>query len=543
MIFWKKQEDMANSLSEEYGLSKPRVALFGASGTMGYQAFQELWKRREQYDIVVLLRPSKKNRSLFREYERRAGIAPLSGKGVAQGNGLTIVWGDATEYTDVERTVQGTDWVLDTMAFISPQADYHPEMARAVNTDAIRHIVRAIEAQPGGAERIRLIYTGTVAETGDRLAPIHWGRVGDPLKPSIFDYYAVTKIAGERAVLESDIRHWASLRMTFIMPTRYKELLALLDPIAFHMPLHACMENVTDRDAGYGMINTLDIPDDSDFWRRAYNMGGGPAMRCTAYAHLDMNYKLNGLSGIEACTERRWFALRNFHMQYYEDSHILNHYLHFWRDTLVSYCELLKRDMSLDMRMLALLCRRIPPLRHQVERVTYRMNRALVEKHRNGTVHWYDHRNDLRISAFFKDYATYEAIPDWGVDMPQHDSEPTWLRLDHGYDESKPRLELHDLQGAARFRGGACLANSWNGDWYIALPWRCALGHEFIAKPYTVLKAGHWCPQCVPPPWDYDEQARHNPFFAQVWYSNHDLDESHCYPEDCTQDIVGADQA
>ena len=521
---------------------KPRVALFGASGTMGHEAFKELWRRRDQYDLMVLLRPSAKNRALFRPYQQQAASVPGPGERVSQGNGLTIVWGDATHYADVKQTVQGVDWVLDAMAYISPQADYHPGIARAVNTDAIRNIVRAIEAQPGGAERIRLVYTGTVAETGDRLGSIHWGRVGDPLKPSIFDYYAVTKIAGERAVLESDIRHWVSLRMTFIIPTSHKEVLALLDPIAFHMPLDSCMENVTDRDAGYGMVNCLDVPDDSDFWRRAYNMGGGPEMRCTAYEHVDLSYKLNGLSGIEACSERRWFALRNFHTQYYEDSHVLNDYLHFWRDTLDGYRELLRQDMSAGMKALAFLCQRIPALRRRVEQATYEMNRALVEKHRNGTAYWYAQRQDLRISAFFKDYATYEAIPDWGAGTSLWEAEAEWKRLEHGYDESKPRLELSDLQGAARFRGGACLAPAWNGDWYAPLPWSCAVGHEFNAKPYTVLKAGHWCPQCVPPPWNYDEEARRNPFFAQVWYPNHDPDEHNLYPEDCTQDIVCADQ-
>ena len=67
-----------------------------------------------------------------------------------------------------QAAVQGVDWVLNAMAFISPQADYYPETARAVNTGAIQHVVRAIEAQPDGAKRIRLIHTGTVAETGDR---------------------------------------------------------------------------------------------------------------------------------------------------------------------------------------------------------------------------------------------------------------------------------------------------------------------------------------------------------------------------------------
>ena len=177
----------------------------------------------------------------------------------------------------------------------------------------------------------------TVAATGDRPPPIHWGRVGDPLKPSIFDFYAVTKIAGERIVLESHIQHWAVLRMTFIMPTRFEALLRLRDPIMFHMPIQAFMENISSSDAGYGMANVLDIPDDSDFWRRVYNMGGGPGMRITAAEYQNLAVQLLGLSGIQAVSERKWFALRNFHMQFYFDSGLTNSYLHYWREDMVSY--------------------------------------------------------------------------------------------------------------------------------------------------------------------------------------------------------------
>ena len=77
---------------------------------------------------------------------------------------------------------------------------------------------------------------------------------------------------------------------------------------------------------------------------------------------------------------------------------------------------------------------------------------------------------------------------------------------------------------------------------YQTLEWRCARGHEFEGKPYTILKAGHWCPDCVPPPWDFDQEARLNPYFAQVWYPNHNQDEDNFYPEDCLGDIAGADQ-
>jgi len=79
-----------------------------------------------------------------------------------------------------------------------------------------------------------------------------------------------------------------------------------------------------------------------------------------------------------------------------------------------------------------------------------------------------------------------------------------WRRLNHGYDESKERLSLGDLQGAARLRGGECLSGEWDGDLYSTLAWRCAFGHEFAGKPNTILKAGHWCPVCLAPPWNLD---------------------------------------
>lgn len=521
---------------------KENVVLFGGSGTMGHMAFRELWKMRDRYDITCLLLPHLTEKRLFRPYEEAASATPISGRGVTRGDGLKIIWGDATCYEDVELAVTGADWVLDAMAFISPEADYYPQKCRAVNTDAVVNIVRAIEAQPGGAEHIRLIYTGTVAETGDRLGCIHLGRVGDPLKPSIFDSYAIAKIAGERAVLESNIRHWASLRMTYIMPSNFTEFAAMSDPILFHQPLDSRMENITDADAGFGLVNCLNIPDDSDFWRRVYNMAGGPRMRITPYELADRGFRMNGLSGIEACTERRWFALRNFHMQFYEDSHILNDYLHHWRESLDEYFEKIRATTPFGLKLVAALANRLAPVRRLADRVAYNRFKNLAEKHRNGTAHWYLRRNDQRISAFYKDYATYESIPGWDVDRIWNESALTCNRLDHGYDESKTMLELHDLQSAAHFRGGTCSADGWNGDLHQPVDWNCGAGHSFSARPNTVLKAGHWCPDCAPPPWNYDEEARRNPFFAQVWYPNHEVEESNYYPENCIDDIAAADR-
>ncbi len=123
----------------------------------------------------------------------------IEGKGCVENSGFKIVWGDATVLEDMKEAVKGVDAVLCPMAFISPEADHNPKQAKAVNTTAIQYLVQAIEEEPDGIDHIRLAYVGTVAAPGDRLPPIHWGRIGDPLKPSVFDFYATTKIAGERA--------------------------------------------------------------------------------------------------------------------------------------------------------------------------------------------------------------------------------------------------------------------------------------------------------------------------------------------------------
>ncbi len=515
-------------------MEKETIFLPGGSGSMGYQAFKTLWKKRDKYNIVLLQRPSAKNRELFAPYESQSGIKDSEGKRVVEGNGLKIVWGDASNYDDVLEACKGIDWCLCPMAFISPEADRNPKLAKAVNTTGIENIVKAIEAQPNGAEHIKFIYTGTVAKTGDRLPPIHWGRAGDPLKPSIFDFYACSKIAGERALLESNIKHWASLRQTFIM---IPDIMGLQDPIMFHQPINSYMENNTSRDAGRGLINCLDIPDGSDFWGRVYNMAGGPGCRIVFMDLLNIAFDMLGMDIRNIC-ERKWFALRNFHMQFYEDSHVLNEYIHNWGDTMETYKEDMWNAFPLYMKLVAKLNKILPPFKWIVEKATYKRLKGMAER-ADGTLGWIKHKNDMRVSAFYGSYEAYENIPDWDVDMPEMNHDIEHKRLDHGYDESKEQLELADIKGAAEFRGGACLSDEWDGNMHTTLKWRCAFDHEFSAKSYTVLKAGHWCPECEAPSWNYDAIAKKNPFFAQVWYPNHTKDEDNFYPEDCYKDIEG----
>lgn len=74
---------------------------------------------------------------------------------------------------------------------------------------------------------------------GDRMPPVHWGRVGDPIKPSMFDYYAVSKVVAERLVIESSLKYWVSLRQTGIIGRAMAEI---EDAIMFHN----CFDNVLE---------------------------------------------------------------------------------------------------------------------------------------------------------------------------------------------------------------------------------------------------------------------------------------------------------
>lgn len=197
---------------------KKKVFLTGASGGMGQETVRQLLSRSDRFEVRALIRPSDTNREIMKEFMSEPTFE--------------VVWGDMKNYDTILRCVTGADYVLHIGAFVSPAADKYPEETLKVNVGSTRNIINAIKAQPNRDE-IKLAYIGTVAETGCRMEPIHWGRCGDPIKGSMFDYYGVSKIAAEREVFESGLKYWVSLRQTGINPPKES---AGDDPIFFHQP-------------------------------------------------------------------------------------------------------------------------------------------------------------------------------------------------------------------------------------------------------------------------------------------------------------------
>ena len=471
---------------------KKRIFLTGATGTMGWAGLHELLKFPDLYDVAVLARPSRKN-------QRK--LAPLADK-------IRVVWGDLTNYEDVLQGVAGADYVLHVGGMVSPKADYFPEETLRVNVKAAENVVNAVLAQPD-RDDIKVVYIGSVAETSDRNEPVHWGRCGDPVFASAFDYYAVSKIVAERIFADSGLRHWVSLRQSGIL---YPAILKNFDPIMFHVPIRGVLEWATVEDSGRLLERVCrdTVPD--SFWNRFYNISSGPQYRMTNY-----DFETRVLNAVhcprpEKIFNANWFVLRNFHGQYYLDADILEEYLHFRANLpLDDYFQ----QMSDGLPKIFRLAKIVPPF------VLKAVLRILANKKTYGTQYWIRHRDEARIRAYYGSLERWRAIPDWpdwDLSDPAGAAQAETIR--HGYDEEKSlsQLTVAELQEAAAFRGGRLISEGYSGDPSQRLVWECHSGHHFEASPKLVLEGGHWCPDCLSNHWgDFPEVARHNPFFAQVY--------------------------
>ncbi len=181
------------------------VFVTGGTGTMGIATLKKFAELGEDFRVRLLARDSEKNRSL---------LEPFSGK-------VEVLWGDLKDDEVLADGVKGADHVLHIGAYLSPFCDNDPYGALRVNYGSTLSMLKSIK-EFGQAETTHFVYIGTVAQTGDRMPPVHWGRVGDPMKPSVYDYYAVSKVFAERAVMESGLKYWASVRQSGMMPVNPK---------------------------------------------------------------------------------------------------------------------------------------------------------------------------------------------------------------------------------------------------------------------------------------------------------------------------------
>lgn len=290
---------------------KKTVFLTGGTGNMGWAGFQELYSRKDRFDIRLLARDSAKNHRMLDRY--------------ASDPSVTVIWGDLTRYEDVLEGVRGADYVLHVGGMVSPVADYYPDKTLKVNVTAAENVAKAVMAQPD-SDKVKVVYIGSVAQYGDRNPPYHWGSADEPQTPAEFDMYALSKIRSEEIFAKAGLRNWVSLRQSGIL---YPGILKVVNPTAFHVPVGGVLEWATIEDSGRLLAQVCEDWVPESFWNKAYNISSGEQYRMTNYEFETRLLKGLGLPGPEKVFRPEWFALKNFHGMWYTDADKLDEILHF----------------------------------------------------------------------------------------------------------------------------------------------------------------------------------------------------------------------
>ncbi len=501
------------------------IAVTGSDGAMGGEVVSHLLESKNDFELKLFVYDKTKHlRGFFKSLLRK-------GRGR-----ISIVRGDLANYEDVFELVKDADYVIHCGAVIPPKADHNPLNTINTNYAGTCNVVDAIHAS-GRENQIKLVHISTVAVYGNRDYHHMWARMGDPVMSSAYDYYSAAKIKGERYVLESDIPNWVVLRQTAVY---HKYFLAnnMNDGLMFHTCWNAPLEWITDRDSGLCIQHLVekDLEGKLDgFWQKDYNIGGGAACRETGYETFNFGFGLFGANA-EKFFNPHWNIPRNFHGVWYTDSDILDKWLDYRKETSADYWRRMSKELwyyKLGALVPSKWIRKLA------------IERLLTNS--NAPMNWVRTEKKGRIDAFFGGQEAYDKAPRTWKDFPvlakgqtpdgainydelKDESKASAYKLDHGYNEEKPEteLDLQDLRDAAAFRGGEVVSTQMKkGDLYTKITWKCHNGHEFVARPFTILKAGFWCPECCEalPKWSFDKVAPHVPFYAQVWYDTHRKDE------------------
>lgn len=460
------------------GMKPIKVFLTGATGVMGNAGLENLMAVPGQYEVTVLARDSKTNHKKLEKYQKK---------------GLKVIWGDLTDPADVEAGVKDADIVLHVGGMVSPKADWHPEKTISVNIAAMQNIVDAVKKSALNRKdnkETKVVYIGSVSQYGSRAIPEHWGGVSDPLIPAVFDAYAYSKIEAERILADSGIRKWVSLRQTGIL---HPGLLTNAgDPISFHVPVQGVLEWVSVDDSGRLLERVCrpDVPE--DFWCDFYNIGGGEDYRMTNYEFETKLLKALGCPAPEKIFEPSWFATRNFHGMWYQDSDRLEKILHFRSgETVDEYFRKMVSNLPFYFRLTPLA----PAF----------IIKAVMKKVANtpmlGPMWWIKNNITPRINAAFGSLEEQQKIGGWkslDLSIPAKSAHAD-MRKKYADSEKSHRNKIlnNRVSDEVIKFDDITLTDRYKGDYLKPLTWHCSQGHEFTASLMLVERGGHRCPHCI----------------------------------------------
>lgn len=299
---------------------KKVVLVTGATGNVGKEVLMQLAKMTDRYEIRAFDLKTKRSLAFFDKLKDRIKRRILP------------KYGDITKVQTLEEATRGVDVTLHFASLIPPAAYRNPALTEAINVGGTRNLIDALERN---APNSFLLFSSSVAVYGDRITNPEI-RVGDPLRPSVGDNYAETKVQMEQLIRESNLDS-TIFRLSAIMGAGNHHVSGIM----FLMPLATPMEFTTPRDTARAFVNALEHLD--ELKGKTFNLGGGEQCRVDYDEFLQSNFEIAGLGKLDF--PEGAFAEHNYHCGIFVDGDELEQIVHFRRDTLQSLYEMTRKAM------------------------------------------------------------------------------------------------------------------------------------------------------------------------------------------------------
>jgi nucleoside-diphosphate-sugar epimerase len=248
-------------------MRKKKILLTGASGTIGKEIFRELLSRSEKFDVTLFLRPSRKNKRLFKPWMKST----------------EIIWGTLLNYDDIEKAVFNKDVIIHSAGVLPDIAMFQPDIAKKTNIDGTNNVLTAIMDQKSSP---KIIFTSSEAVYGKHVEdPII--KLSDPVAIDTNDTYTFTKIEAEKLIINSGME-FCILRIPYVVAVEMLRFRTIM----FHIPLETWLETIHVKDVANGVVNLIDS---DKVWGKIFNLGGGKECQIKYGENLSDYYEIMGL--------------------------------------------------------------------------------------------------------------------------------------------------------------------------------------------------------------------------------------------------------